>query len=71
VERIGGPEPDPFGDSRPQRATFIVRLWRDRPDAPAGWRGSVEYVQGGERRAAADAAGTLALVELWLETLED
>jgi hypothetical protein len=63
--------PEPAEADRPQRATFIVRLWRERPDAASGWRGSVEYVQGGERRAAADAAATLALVELWLEALED
>ena len=66
------PEQEPFDVSRPQRATFIVRLWRERPGpAAAGWRGNVEFVQGGERRGVPDAASALALVEIWLETLGD
>lgn len=46
------------------RATFIVRLTREEG---AGWRGEVEYVQGGTSRAAADVAGAMALVWRWLE----
>jgi hypothetical protein len=64
------PELGPGEGERPQRATFIVRLWRERADpADTGWRGSVEFVQGGERRSARDMAGALALVEMWLERL--
>lgn len=74
-------DPEASEGPSPRRATFILRLWRERHSpaeadpaetdpARSGWRGTVEYVQGGERRAAADLAGVLYLVETWLNALE-
>jgi hypothetical protein len=56
----------------PQRATFILRLWRERlDDARVEWRGTVEHVQSGERRAVADADGAARLLASWLSALEE
>ncbi len=52
-------------DGAPQRATFIVRLTRERR-AGAAWRGEVEFIQLGERRPAGDAGTALTHVSDWL-----
>jgi hypothetical protein len=55
-----------------QRATFIVRVWRERlDDAHAEWRGTIEHVQSGERRAVVDADGAARLVASWLSALAE
>ncbi len=57
-----------LGEAGPQRATFIVRLVRERRRGST-WRGEVEYVQRGERRPASDPGAALAKVAEWLEAL--
>jgi hypothetical protein len=49
-----------------RRATFIVRLTRQSAGV-AGWRGEVEYVQRGQRAAAAGVRQALAQVARWLD----
>jgi hypothetical protein len=54
------------------RATFIVRMWREPgQDHPAGWRGTVEHVQAGDRRAVTGAEGLAALLSAWLQEETD
>lgn len=49
------------------RATFIVRMWKEIPDADMPeWRGTVEHAQSGERRAVVGADGLLDLLAVWL-----
>jgi len=63
---------DDHGEQRVQRATFILRMWREPVNAGrAEWRGTVEHVQSGERRAVPDATGAAALVAGWLHELEE
>lgn len=65
------PQAEPGADAPaapvPQRATFILRLWRER-DEGATWRAEVECVQSGERIIwAASAAKALERLRQWLE----
>ena len=59
-------------DPGAQRATFILRLQRE-PHGPdrAVWRGTIEHVQSGERRAVQDAEHAAAVVTGWLRTLDE
>lgn len=50
----------------PERATFILRLTRERRNG-AAWRGEVEFIQLGERRPASDAGAALNHVTEWLD----
>jgi hypothetical protein len=50
----------------PERATFILRLTRERRNG-AAWRGEVEFIQLGERRPAGDAGTALSHVTEWLD----
>lgn len=59
------PEGHGSDETGPHRATFIVRLTRERR-AGATWRGEVEFLQVGERRAVGDPGSALALVTAWL-----
>jgi hypothetical protein len=61
-------ESDQPDETGPQRATFIVRLVRERRRGST-WRGEVEHVQQGERRPASDPAAALAHVTEWLARL--
>ncbi|MCI0579852.1 MAG: hypothetical protein L0332_05595 [Chloroflexi bacterium] len=52
------------------RATFILRLWRER-SAPAGeWRGEVEYVQPAYIARFGDRAALFAFIWSQLAELE-
>jgi hypothetical protein len=62
------PDVDELDQSGPQRATFIVRLVRERRRGST-WRGEVEHVQHGERRPASNPAAALAHVTEWLASL--
>ena len=56
----------------PARATFILRLQRaPQGQASTVWRGTVEHVQSGERRAVPDVESAAALVAGWLCALEE
>ena len=72
MKRCTAAEPDPQPVERPYRATFIVRMWRekDRLDGD-GWRGVVEHAQSGERRAVAGAGGLVELLTAWLSEEPD
>lgn len=59
------------GEAQQLRATFIIRLVREPSGAErTAWRGTVEHVQSGVRRAVPDAAGAAALLAGWLHELE-
>jgi antirestriction protein ArdC len=63
---------DDHAEHRVERATFILRLQREpHGQEQAAWRGTVEHVQSGERRAVPDAAAAAALVISWLHRLEE
>lgn len=48
--------------------TFIVRLWRERSEDRAFiWRGSVDYVQSGERAYFQNAARLVEIIWLMLK----
>jgi hypothetical protein len=69
---VEAPEPSRAAAPQPLRATFILRLVREPTIAErAEWRGTLEHVQSGERRAVPDAASAAALVTGWLHALEE
>lgn len=52
----------------PERATFVLRFWRERqPGAP--WWGELEFVQRGERRSFGDVRAALEQLRRWLSAL--
>jgi hypothetical protein len=54
-----------------QRATFILRLWREE-DAPAGvWLSQVEYLQAATTRHFADLTAAFHDIRAWLDQLEE
>jgi hypothetical protein len=70
MESTGATTTSP-AERSPPRATFILRLWREQLDeARAEWRGTVEHVQSGERRAVRDPDGAAEVVAAWLRAAE-
>lgn len=51
-------------------ASFLVRLWQepDGDDYDAGWRGSVEHVQSGEKRLFGDVEALMAYLRAVAES---
>jgi hypothetical protein len=53
-------------DLPPSYRSFLVRLWRDPPEAGGAWRGEVESIQSGELLAVESLEQALAI--LWRAT---
>jgi len=52
------------------RATFILRLWRERGAPPGEWRGELTHVQTARLERFGDRAALFAFVETELAALE-
>ncbi len=60
-------------ESQLRYASFLVRLWQEpgEEEHGAGWRGSVEHVQTGEKRFFSDLESLMAYLRSVTESQED